>query len=1231
MTSNAKRVTMSVNPNRKSGTILLPYLAPALAVLVILFSIFVLIGWTTNLPGVARLNARFIPMAPATALCFALLGAAMLTRHWRPNHRTLRRVWQVLAGVVLLFNTAILFQFALVSATGLSLDLEQWFVTASWSEQGYVVGRISPLAAFLFMLLSFNALFSIPVRDTNHRRDRMTQSAAASVFILAGILLVGYLYGAPLLYGGTITPVALTTSLGFLLLACGLLFESPNAWLSQWVTSSSVFSRFTRRVLPGTVGIILLFGWLHVAVFEQLPPIYHALSFALSALFSAGFVALLTFVTARQEQTMLTHTEQALWESETKYKAVFENVPIGISLLDREHKMIDVNAALERITRVTKDGLLAGAYRDRKYLRPDGTELPSDELASTRAIHENRPVQNVETGIVTEDGQTIWTLVSATPVDLPSSKFVVITQDITERKRVEEELLESEAKFRNLFEHSPLGESITGIDGSLHVNKAFCEILGYSEDELMTKKWMDITYPDEIQQTNEVNQALLNGSIEHARFEKRYIHKNGKIVWADVSSYLQRDKKGEPQYFITTVNDITERKRAEDELHQSQENFARAFISSPTALAITRRSDGKFLSLNEAYTRVMGYEPAEILGRTPAEMRIYAHPDERAQLIQQLREQGKVRDYELLVNTKSGEVRNLLVSMEPILYDQEACIISTFIDITERKQAEEKLTASEARYHRLFEAARDGILILDADTGQVVDVNPFLVEMLGFSREDILGKELWELGFFKDIASNKANFLELQQKEYIRYEDLPMERMDGRKFFVEFVSNVYQVDHHKVVQCNIRDITERKHAQDALRDSEKRYHSLFENMLNGFAYCRMIFDQERPQDFIYLEINRAFETLTGLKDVLGKKVSEVIPGIRESDPGLFEIYGRVALTGLPESFEIYLEALEMWFFISVYSPQKEYFVAVFDVITERKQAEQELKAYSEGLEARVVERTRELREAQEKLVRQERLAMLGQLAGSVSHELRNPLGVISNAVYYLDIADPDANPKVKEYLGIIEKETRTADKIITDLLNFSRIKSADLESVSVAELVQGVLERYPVPKSVSVTLEIPKDLPPAYADPGQMTQVLGNLVVNACQAMPKGGQLAVSSRQLSVASDQLPLNTDPLMTDTSTLRQAQDNASLSTSHWVLITIKDTGEGIPPENMDKLFEPLFSTKAKGIGLGLAICKNLVEANGGRIEVQSELGKGSTFTVYLPINKAAPVSARGKETI
>jgi PAS domain S-box-containing protein len=257
-------------------------------------------------------------------------------------------------------------------------------------------------------------------------------------------------------------------------------------------------------------------------------------------------------------------------------------------------------------------------------------------------------------------------------------------------------------------------------------------------------------------------------------------------------------------------------------------------------------------------------------------------------------------------------------------------------------------------------------------------------------------------------------------------------------------------------------------------------------------------------------------------------------------------------------------------------------------ITARREMEKALQDYSEQLEKMVESRTKDLNDAQEQLIRREKLAFLGQLAGGVGHELRNPLGVISNAVYFLQMTLNQADDVVKEYLDMIGREVQNAEKIISSLLNLSRDHPADRAPVAAAGLVADVLERYPPPKGVQIAVDVPLDLPDLLADAHQIGQVLANLVNNAYQAMSEGGSLTI------------------------TAAAGQDE--------VLLSITDTGCGIPPENLQKIFEPLFTTKARGIGLGLAVSKKLVEVNEGRFQVESAPDAGSTFKLFLPIAEA-----------
>jgi signal transduction histidine kinase len=262
-------------------------------------------------------------------------------------------------------------------------------------------------------------------------------------------------------------------------------------------------------------------------------------------------------------------------------------------------------------------------------------------------------------------------------------------------------------------------------------------------------------------------------------------------------------------------------------------------------------------------------------------------------------------------------------------------------------------------------------------------------------------------------------------------------------------------------------------------------------------------------------------------------------------------------------------------------------------IMRRRKAEEKLKLYSELLEERVFERTQELKETQTQLIHQERLATLGQLAGSVAHELHNPLSAIKNAAYFLNMSLDNSNSDVAESLKILNREVKTSEHIINTLLEFAYPEPAIRRRIDLNELLQQIILETTLPENIEFINQLDPLLPPVYADPEQLEVVFHNLVRNAVQAMSVSNE---TKGQLSTKST------------------AVDKA------WVIVSVKDTGVGISPEILDKLFEPLFTTKAKGIGLGLALSKILIEENGGIIKVESSglPGQGSTFTVYLPLS-------------
>jgi PAS domain S-box-containing protein len=492
--------------------------------------------------------------------------------------------------------------------------------------------------------------------------------------------------------------------------------------------------------------------------------------------------------------------------------------------------------------------------------------------------------------------------------------------------------------------------------------------------------------------------------------------------------------------------------------------------------------------------------------------------------------------------------------------------------LREKEKIGEALQDSEKRYRRLFESAKDGILILDADTGKVVDVNPFLMQLLGYSYDEFCGKYIWEIGAFKDIAASKDAFNLLQENEYIRYEDLPLETKSGQPIAVEFVSNVYLVDHSKVIQCNIRDITAHKRA----KAERIRLMAAIEQVGEAIVMT--------DAQGIIQYVNPAFKQVTGYRgrEVVGQN-PRILKSGKQDELFYRDLWDTISngktwtgrMVNKRKDGSLYTEEATI-------SPVRDALGQITNYVSVQRDISDHLRLAAQFQQAQKME-------------------AVGLLAGGVAHDFNNMLSVILG---YAELALRKTEPTQSQHADIeeiIKAADRSAD-ITRQLLAFARKQTIIPVALDLNRAVESMLKMLKrlIGEDIDLAWRPTANLYQVEMDPVQVDQILANLCVNARDAIADVGKVTIETGNAVFDEN-----------------YCTDHPGFIAGEYALLAVSDDGCGMDKETIDQIFEPFFTSKeiGRGTGLGLSMVYGIVKQNNGFINVYSEPGIGTTFRIYF----------------
>lgn len=617
-------------------------------------------------------------------------------------------------------------------------------------------------------------------------------------------------------------------------------------------------------------------------------------------------------------------------------------------------------------------------------------------------------------------------------------------------------------------------------------------------------------------------------------------------------------------------------------------------ISDPVVVV---DNTGTIVAANRTSEEFSGYLKDQLIGKTFAKLS-FVGKEYKSLLTENVKNRlngSAVAAYEIRITAKNGEVRSLEIKGNRIKNQGQLLDLVIFRDVTERsmhqKKIQQDLVESEEKFHGIINSVKDAIILV-GEGAKVTYWNPAASKTFGYFGSDAIGKCVHDLVVPKSICKEAKERIDSSVKSFdetgtgyfaVGNVELVGRRKDGSQFPVELSLSPLKLGGKWSAVGQVKDITQRKKTEQKLKEAEQRFHALFNQAPLGV----LVIDPNTTQ---ILEFNdQAHLQLAYSREEFGELTLQNIE-VKESMEEIKRHMAEIVKKGNSEFETLHRTKNGETRIVLVTArtielADKTVLNCIFHDITEIRRVQGELSKYSQKLEDVVRQRTEQLKATQEKLVKAERLAAIGELAGMIGHDLRNPLTGIKNAAYFLrKKGNAISESQAKEMLETIDTCVNYSNKIVTDLLDYSREINLEISECSLKNLIIDSIALVNVPEKVEIVNHV-KDETIVKVDQDKIKRVFINLIKNGIEAMPNVGKLTIDSKEA--------------------------NGNLE------ISFVDTGVGIPDETLRKLFTPLFTTKAQGMGFGLAICKRLIEAHGGAIMVKTSNGVGTTFIVALPI--------------